>query len=160
MPQIVVQNQIIQFPDSATSPNWAPPVIQFAQAVANALSLLVGSADVFPQNFTIDAFNGVTNQAIPNLLFSTAAVRGAIIRYTVFRSTSTTTVAEAGQILIVYNPANPTNNKWEIQREYTGNANTTFSITDTGQVQFSNTALGGISHTGKIAFAAQALLQN
>lgn len=160
MPTITIKGTPINFPDSGTSPNWAPAVIQFAQAVADALSLLVGTADVTPQNFTIDSFNPVTNQDLPNLQFSTSIVRAAFIRYSVYRNTSTTTVAESGIMIIVYNPANPTNNKWELIRDFTGDAQIDFNITDTGQVQFTTQTLGGLSHNGKIAFAAQALLQS
>lgn len=62
--------------------------------------------------------------------------------------------------MVVYNPNNPVNNKWEIIREYAGDGKITFSITDVGQVQFSTTTLAGTGHVGKIGFAAQTLNQS
>lgn len=160
MPSINIRDTVINFPDSGTSPNWAPAVIAFAQAVEDALNLLVGSADVSPQNYTIDAFNPVTSQNIPNLLFSTSIVRAAFIRYSVYRTTSLSTVTETGTIIVVYNASNPVSNKWEIIQYKTGDASISFAITDTGQMQFTTTTLAGTGHAGKIAFAAQALLQS
>ncbi len=60
----------------------------------------------------------------------------------------------------MYNPNNPTGNKWEYDRQYAADGQISFTITDTGQVQLNTTALAGLSHVGKIVYAAQALLQN
>jgi hypothetical protein len=35
---ITIGNTIINFPDSASDPNWAAPVIEFVQAVEDALT--------------------------------------------------------------------------------------------------------------------------
>lgn len=160
MPVIQIGTTVIQFPDSGTSPNWAQPIIDFATAVQNTLSGLAGPADVFPQIFTIDNFNPGTAVNIPNLTFSTTIVRAAFIRYTVYRTTSSTNANEAGVLIITYNPANPTGNKWEYDRNYVGNGQITFTVTDTGQVQLNTIALAGLNHTGVITYAAQALLQS
>jgi len=160
MPTIIIQGTPIEFPDSDQSPNWAPAVIQFAQAVESALSIAVGTFDVSPQVMNIDAYNPGTNVNINNLSFSTTQVRGAFIQYTVYRNTSTTTVVEGGTIEIAYNPDGPVNNKWEISRVRTGDASITFSITDVGQMQFSTSTLGGIDHVGRLSYEAKALEQD
>lgn len=77
-----------------------------------------------------------------------------------YRNTSLNTAVEGGTINIVYNPAGPTGNKWQIDRKYLGDASIDFNVTDTGQIQFSTSALSGTSHTGLITFSAQALLQS
>lgn len=159
MPIINIQGTIIEFPDSAQSPNWADPVIQFAEAVAAALASVAGPFDVSPQIYLMVS-NVNTNVALPNLAFPTSNVRGARITYTVFRTTSTNTVAEEGNIDIVYNPDGPFGNKWEISREKTGDALVTFSITDTGIVQFTSALLPGLNHQGNIGYTAKALLQS
>lgn len=154
---INISGTIIEFPSSGQDPNWSNAVIQFAEAVAAALSIVAGPFDVAPQIYTMTS-NVNTNVNIPNLAFPTSNVRGAFIRYTVFRQTTTDTVSEAGNIIIVYNPANPVSQKWEIVRDYDEDALMTFTITDTGQVQFSSALLAGANHVGTITFAAQALL--
>lgn len=157
MPIITIAGTPIQFPDSGNAPNWAPAVIQFAQQVASALSSTVGSDDVLPQHLSIDSIPSGT-LAITNLKFSNINVQGAFIRYTVLRSTTLTTVSETGTIVINYNPNNPVNNKWEYSRERVGDASVTFTISDTGQVSITTTALSGTNHTGFIYFAAQSML--
>jgi hypothetical protein len=159
IPIITIQNTVIDFPDSGNSPNWAPAVIAFAVATQNALSGIVGPADVPPQTFALDTFNPGTSVNIPNLTFSTAIVRSAFIRYSVFRTTSTTTLSEAGTLTITYNPSNPTGSLWETSRVAVGNAQITFYVTDAGQVQFTTAMLGGLNHTGSLEYSASAALQ-
>lgn len=160
MPLITVNGVPIQFPDSGTSPNWAPAIIEFAQEVATALTSTSGPYDVSPQSQDISASNpGTANTNITALNFSTTNVRGIFIRYTVQRSTNSTSVYEAGDFIGVYNPNNSSGFKWDISQQRAGNAKIAFNITDTGQVQYTCTAISGTSHTGKITFAAQALQQ-
>lgn len=132
-------------------------MIQFAQSVEAALNAVAGTYDVSPQIQTIDSYNPGTNVDIPNLAFPTSNVRAAMIRYAVYRNTSTTTLSEVGSIYMVYNPSNGSGLKWETTREYDGNASISFNVTDTGQVQFSTETLGGINHNGVITYAGMAL---
>lgn len=108
---------------------------------------------------------GITTSGVnlPNLSFPTSNVRGAFIRYSVYRnttSTGATTVSESGNLIVTYNPSGPTGNKWEISRDHVGDAQVTFGITDVGQVIFASSTLSGSSHTGVISYAAQSLLQS
>ena len=104
--------------------------------------------------------NANTNVPINALSFPTASVRSALIRYSIFRTTSTNTAYEAGQMMIVYNPNGTPGSLWELIQYKEGNGQVTFNITDTGQVQFSSVALSGLNHAGTISFAAQTLLQS
>lgn len=156
---ITIQGQVISFPSSGQSPNWAPAVISFAQAVEAALASVVGTFDVPPQVYSMVA-NSNTDIDLPNLAFSVADVRGAFIRYTIFRTTETNTSYESGNLVLIYNPSGSVNNKWEASRDYVGNGSVTFSITDAGQVRFSSTSILGANHSGKITYVAQALLNS
>lgn len=158
MPNITIGGTVIDFPDSAESPNWAPSIIQFAQAVASTLSTVVNTYDIASQVYTMVA-NVNSGVSLPNLSFSTSAVRAAFIRYSVFRSTTTANGSEAGTLVIVYNPNNAPGLKWEKIQVSAADASVSFTITDAGQVQFSSTALAGASHTGFISYVAQALTQ-
>lgn len=157
---IVIGGTTINLPISGSAPNWAPAIIEFAQAVQDALNGLAGPFDVSPQIFVMTS-NVNTNVSLPNLSFPTSTVRGAFIRYTVFRSTTgggATTVSEAGNMYVTYNPTNTAGSLWEMSRDYVGDANVTFTITDVGQVQFSSASISGSGHTGQIAYTAAALL--
>lgn len=164
MPTITIQGTVIEIPDSAQSPNWAPPIIEAFQAIADALSSVVGEFDIPPKIMDIDAYNPGININITDgstsLAFPTSDVRGAFVRYSVFRTTSTDTAYETGELMVVYNPNGPNGNKWEVAREYVGDGLITFYMTDTGQIQFTTTAMGGINHEGRLTFLAQAVLQD
>ena len=158
MPLIVVAGTPINFPNTGNSPVWSDAVIQFAQAVAQTLNGFAGAFDILPQVYNMTS-NLNTDVAVSNLDFPPSNVTGAFIRYTVTRSTNNPlTVDEAGTLTIDYNSTNPSGHKWEIQREYIGDAQVTFAITDAGQVTFSSTALAGGAHVGQIQFVAQALV--
>ncbi len=160
MPDITIQGTVIQFPNTSASPNWAPAIIQFAQAVEGALSGIVGSFDVAPQAMNIDAYNPGTDIQINSLNFPTSDVRAAFIRYSVFRTTDTNTAYEAGELLICYSPSNPVNNKWDVAQRRLGDGLITFNVSDTGQFSFTTTTLAGSSHTGLITFSANSILQS
>jgi hypothetical protein len=158
MPTIIISGTIIDFPDSAAAPNWAPAVIDFAQAVEGALEGLAGSFDVPPQTMTIDIYNPGTNVSITALNFPVSDVKSATIRYVVNRTTTTDNVVEAGTLSLVYNSTGNSNEKWEVSRILIGpGAQIEFSVTDAGQVRFTTTAIGGLNHTGTITFEAKSL---
>lgn len=158
--EIEIQGNLIEFPSSSQSPNWAEAVIKFAQAVEGALATIVGAFDVAPQSLIIDAQNPGTDVDITALSFPTSSVRSAFIRYAVYRTTTLEVAYESGELLIVYNQAGPINNKWEIAQRLVGDGKITFNITDTGQVRFSTTAMSGSNHAGKLTFVAQSILQS
>jgi hypothetical protein len=156
---ITIQGTVISFPSSGQDPNWSNSLIDFAVAVQNALAGVVGPSDVAPQTLVLDSYNPGSGIPIPNLTFSTTTVRAAFIRYTCYRSTSATSAGEVGTIRTWYNPNGPTNNKWEYDRDYVGNAQISFTISDQGQVSISTATLAGINHVGSLSYSAQALLQ-
>lgn len=159
MPIITIQGQVIDFPDTAESPDWSEAVIEFAEATEEALAGVAGAFDVPPQVMNIDAYNPtVSNVDITNLSFSTTSVRAAVINIAVSRQTNSTKISEFSILNIVYNADNSVGQKWEITREYTGNGSISFNITDTGQVQFTTTTVSGSSHTGILSYSAKALL--
>jgi len=159
MPDITITGTTVSFPDSAASPNWATAVIQFAQLVEGALNLVISAFDVPPQVYSMVA-NANSNVNLNALSFPTANVRAAFISYSVYRSTNTNNADEAGNLIVVYNPNGLVGSKWELIQSKAGNAQVTFNITDTGQVQFSSTALSGINHIGTISFFAKTLQQS
>lgn len=154
---LTIQGKVIQFPTSADSPNWSQAVVDFAKAVASALSGLAGTYDVAPQIYTITA-DVNTNVNIPLLSFPTSNVLGAVVPYSYSRDSDTNHEVETGVLLLIYN-ANA--GIWDVSREGTGtDANTvSFNVTNAGQVQFSTTAIGGTFSTGTLAYSASAIVK-
>lgn len=162
--RLIVKGTVIEIPESGQSANWSSGIIEALEALTDALNAVTGTYDVAPQVQNIDANNNSTNVSISNLAFPVSEVRAATIYYSVSRFTEDSgppdgqEVAEGGTLQIVYNASNPINNKWEIIRQYAGNANITFNVTDLGQLRFSTTALTGINHVGKLSFRAITVL--
>lgn len=159
MPIITIQGTPIEFPDSGNDPNWAPAVIEFAQAVEAALQGFVGAYDVAPQTYSMVTNVNASPVDLPNLTFPTSDVRGVFIRYTVFRSTDTTSAYESGDIIATYSASNPSSNKWDVIQRRNGDGKVSIMFSDSGQVQFTSEALSGTNHAGKITYTASALSQ-
>jgi hypothetical protein len=163
LPTIIINGSVIDFPNSSASPDWSHSVISFAQLVADALAISVNAFDVSPQTYTLDSFNSASNVSIPTLSFPTSAVRSVFIHYSVYRTTSSANLDEAGDLIAIYNPNNSTGMKWTMTRgnmtSSTNGAQILFNMTDVGQLQFSTTPLAGSNHVGRIAFDARALPQ-
>jgi hypothetical protein len=162
MPIITIGGTPVNFPNTGTAPVNSEAQIQFAQAVEAALSGLVSTGDVSKQIFTLNSsHNAASNVTLTGLSFNTAVVRAAFIRYSVYRETTAPASAyEAGEMTVVYNASNPTNQKWELQQERVSDASISFTIDDNGQFYFTTTSIGAGTHSGAIAFVAQALSQS
>lgn len=156
---ITIQGNVIEFPSSGESPNWAPALIEFAQAVEAALSGLAGAFDVPPQILSIDAQNPGTSIDIPALSFPVTDVRGVSVDYSVYRTTSSDTAYEFGTLKLIYNGNGSVGEKWEFSRDAVGDGKISFYVTDAGQVQFTTQTMAGTSHSGQLAYKAQAILQ-
>lgn len=164
MPRITVKGTIFDFPNSSSSPNWSPAVIETIEALADAINSVSGTFDVPPQTQNIDANNSSVDIDLNNLSFPLIDVRAASIFYTVHRITDDSgppdgqEVAEEGTLEILYNASNLVGEKWTMIRAGQGDAKIDFDITDLGQITFTTTALTGINHTGIVAFRAVAVL--
>jgi len=156
MPTITISGTPIEFPNTATSPDWSESVIQFAEAVELALQSAIGEFDVPPQVFTLPN-NVNTNLDLPNLSFSTTEVRSVTIEFAVFRSTDSNITEAKGRLNMLFDDDS---NNWLLQREDdVGNitSEVTFNVTNQGQVQISTTSLVGTNYQGVISYSAEAL---
>lgn len=153
---ITIGGTPIQFPTSGSPASWAPPVVQFAETVADVLTGLVGPFDVVPQSFPLDTFNPGTAIVIPHLSFSPISVTSVEISYEVSRTTSVTSGYERGTLTMIYNPNSGSGSKWEVGRQYVGRASVTFTVSDSGQVEINTQTLPGSNHVARIAYSAKA----
>lgn len=118
MPEIIIKGTKIQIPNSGSSPNWSPAIIEAFQALADAVNTFAGSFDVPPQTQSIDAFNPGTDIDIDNLVFPPSEVRSATVFYTIYRKTNDSgppdgvELTEAGTLEIAYNNSRLTGQKW------------------------------------------------
>ena len=112
-----------------------------------------GTGVIAESQDTID--NAGSAESVVGLLFSGAAVRSAKIQYQIYRKTDSYEYSEAGQFFVTYKTVDTS---WEIGGESsTGDADTTFAITDAGQVTYTSSNMSGASYTGKMRFKAETL---
>lgn len=156
---ITIQNRVIKFPESAESPNWAPAMVEFAEAVEAALATVTGQFDVPPQVFNIDIYNA-TGTSIPALLFPPVSVSKVTLMYSVVRNTSTGALAEGGTMDIFYDQTKTVGTNWDLAITKQGDALIDFSIDNSGQISFVTQLLPGSNHTGFISFRASAILNS
>jgi hypothetical protein len=81
-------------------------------------------------------------------------VRAAFIQYSDYRTTDSVELVEAGDMVIAYKT---TAAEWTLQRDFTGESNVTFTITATGQVQYTSSNESGSGYTGTMKFKAATL---
>jgi hypothetical protein len=156
--KITIQNQVIEFPESSENPNWAPALVEFAQAVEQAIGTISGTFDVAPQTINIDSQNPGTVE-IKNLDFPPSDVVKADILYSVFRETDSVLVTEGGKLTVSYDESRPATQKWDIAQVRQGDGFVDFTISDIGRIQAEIKELPALlSHTGFISFRAVALL--
>lgn len=157
---IEIQGTPIEFPSTGESPNWAPAVIQFAQSVEGALSLVVNASDVPPQVQFISRDGTTEFRTIKNLEFDSGVVRAAYINYSLFFRQNTGTIAsESGTMTLLYDGT-----IWQLMREFVGEATvngvlTEFDVNASGQVRIRTGSLVGYSEA-KISFSAKTLPQD
>jgi hypothetical protein len=155
---VTIAGQVITLPGVNSDPNWAEGLVDFCQAVAEALDSVIGTFDVTPQEYTFVS-NANTDVQIPSLSFSTNSVRSAIVTYSINRETDSTHETETGTLELVYDENASVGEKWSMSREFIGSSTVTFSVDDDGQISFSSTALSGSDFTGNIVFKASVLEQ-
>lgn len=142
--RLTIGTQIISFPTSGTDANWAPAVVQFAQAVADQLAAIASQFDISPrvQILTSDAN---TNIDVSGCTFPSGSVRSFNFVYAIYRTNGVDTLAEEGAVNAVFNTDT---SAWSLQHEFEGQRQTdgtpyhTFSMSG-DQLVFSSIAING-----------------
>jgi hypothetical protein len=100
-------------------------------------------------NVTIDN-NQVSAANVSNLVFDGAVAKKFIVDYGLYRSTDTTSLAQAGRLRGVYNEEDA---EWYLSDDYSGqNAGVTFSITNGGQIQYTSSNISGTGYVGTLEY--------
>ena len=112
---------------------------QLQQAIASVL----GSGGT-QTDFTIANGTGPAN--VTPLLFNKATVKAARVLFDLHRQTTLGGYDEIGELWITYDPVA---DDWEIQSQsFNDDADVTFTIDSSGQVQYTSSSLGGSSYSG------------
>lgn len=159
--ELIVQNTPYEYPVPGDEPGWGQPATDWAAAVTDVLNDLLGPNDIAQTSVTI-LNNATAFQDIVGLQFNTGSVRAASINYAIYRVSTANPSghAETGLINVVYDNAASAGSKWLIAAgPIVGNSGVTFSMTDTGQVQYKSTDINATGYVGKINFRAKTLGQ-
>lgn len=162
--KLIIKGTPVEIPESGASPNWGPGIIEAIEALTEAINSVSGTYDVAPQVQTITLESENVKHDINNLIFPAEDVRAATIFYSVYRKSEDVGIilgeelTEAGTLQIVYNEANPVGNKWQIQREFVGDAKMEFSVSDDGQLEFKKLTISGSVLEEKLSYRAISIL--
>lgn len=156
---LIVNNTPYEYPTSGDEPGWGGEATGWAEAVTDVLSDLLGPNDLLETAFNV-ANNQLVAADVTGLVLNAASVRAAEISYSIYRQTATSSVVESGKINVAYNNASPNPNKWEMnQGSVLGDAGVIFTITNSGQVQYTSSNITGASYTGTMKFRLKSLQQ-
>ncbi len=158
---IIVNNVPIEYPEPGDQPGWGEGATTFAQEVATVLSDIVNPNDILETTFTIDNDNSSADN-VTGLAFNTGQVRSAEVSYSIYRLSDANPSGnvEAGVMFAVYDNDAASGSKWLLAMgNITGpGAGVNFTITDTGQVQYTSTDIDDTGYSGEMRFRAKTIL--
>jgi hypothetical protein len=156
--QLTVNNVPYQYPEAGDPPGWGEEATGWAEEVTDVLNSLQGPNDINETVASI-ANNQSSSIEIPGLLFDPGSVRGAEIKYTIYRITDDfpSGNAEYGEIHAIYDNSAAVNEKWKISTEYTGDSGVNITVSDIGQFFYTSTDITGANYQGIMKFTGRAL---
>lgn len=158
--QLIVAGTPYTYPESGEEPNWSGGATDWAIAVTAVLNTLVGPNDILSTTFTVNNdISVITN--INGLLFDPGTVRAANINYAIYRTSTANPAgnAETGTIYLIFDNSASVGNKWQLGQRKIGESGISFSITDSGQLQYQSSDIGTTGYFGEITFSAKTLDQ-
>jgi hypothetical protein len=160
VPQLTVNNEVFQYPSPGDEPGWGEGATAWAVAVTDVLNTLLGPGDILNTTFSV-ANNQTSVTNVTGCIFDSTIVRAANVSYSIYRKTDSFTSGntEAGTLLITYDNAAALGSKWTLVQNASGSAGVSFSINDSGQVQYISTDLTGANHLCTMKFSAKTLAQ-
>lgn len=154
---LIVNNKPFSYPTKGDEPGWGSDATKWAEEVTSVLNDVVGPNDILESSFNI-----VNNQAtladIIGLVFNNAAVRSAVVQYSVYRisTANPSGFAETGEMHLIYD----NNVGWSIAiGNVVGNSGVDFDLTSGGQVQYKSNDINSLNYSGVIHFRAKSLAQ-
>jgi len=152
---VTINGSTYSIPSQGQNPPWGKDLSDVLVAITSVLSSLSGPSDI-----NLTTFNIANNQSaaanVTGASFDTSQVRSFIMQYSVSRTTSTQETTEVGSL---YGAYNSTAGTWELMQYYAGLSGVVFSITSSGQLQYTSSNMSGSTPAGKIKFKATSFLQ-
>lgn len=155
---LVVNNELFQYPTNRQIPGWGLEASAWAQAVTTVLGSLNGPQDILQTVSNISNNQVLSPPAtaglVAGLSFDPTQVRGAKVDYNVYRVTNGSGAqefVEQGIMLISYKPVAAT---WDLVIMSSQSSGVTFTISATGQIYYTSTAMTGLNYNGSIVFRA------
>ena len=131
----------------STNGSWVVSVGMAVSATELVINPVAAASAIYitdSENSIALANNISTPTAITNLLFDPIQVRSFIVDYSIYREDSLQAKAQVGQLRGVYNTRNGV---WLISDDFAGeNAGVEFSVTPSGQVQYTTSNFTGTGH--------------
>lgn len=150
---LTIAGTTYNYPSVGDPPNWGEEATDWAEAVTNTLTSVIGPGDILQSTF-LPANNQVAPANVTGLLFDTSVVRAAIIEYSIYRTTNSNEIVECGSMYLAYKSTAAT---FELARTYAGDGGMTFTVNGSGQLQYTSSNLAGSSYSGKMKYRARAL---
>jgi hypothetical protein len=139
----------------SSNTQWIVPVYQATSATEVNISPVAAASAIYindqENSFTI-ANNQASAANVTGLVIDPGTYRGAFIDYSIYRQTDTgsSALAEIGQLRLVYNTQATT---WHLSDDFSGhNAGVTFSVSGSGQIQYTSTNIAGANYAGTLKY--------
>jgi hypothetical protein len=154
MPTLNINGEVINFPEVNASPNWAPAIVQFAQATEAALNTIVVENDIAPYEQSLVTFLSPTVilESLIGLIFPRSDIYSFKIEYHI-KSTKAGPVSlrETGTLEGI----TKSNGDLDLVRSADTDIGAVFSVdSTTGQVSISNPLTGTEFTSASIAYRA------
>lgn len=156
---LIINGIPFEYPDANDEPGWGGQATDWAEAVTDAITDLVGPDDILETSFTV-ANNQLTFTDVTGLVFDGSSVRASDVTYSVYRISDANPSgnAESGILRVVYD--NNAVNPWSItQGPVVGYSGISFDITNLGQIQYKTTDIGSVNYLGILKFSAKSQQQ-
>ena len=158
---LTVNGTVFSYPSPGEEPGWGQDATEWASEVTDVLSSLVAVGDFLETTFAIG--NNISSAtSITGLLFNTTSVREAEVTYSLYRISDSNPSgnAERGKIGLIYDNSAAPGSKWSMTiGDIAGSAGVNFTITDTGQLQYTSTNIGSTGYSGTMHYIAKVLAQ-
>lgn len=127
MAKLIVRGQEFNYPDPGREPGWGEDATEWANAVTEAIGILISGGDIPKAQATLTT-NTIVPDAVNNLAFVSAQTRQADVMYVIKRGS----LQENGRLTLSFETSS-----WLITREFSGDdVGVVFTVSPTGQVLY------------------------
>jgi hypothetical protein len=145
---VTINNKTFNIPSPGEDPGWGEEVTDWIVEANKVIGSLFGPGDILETTANL-ADNQSIAATVVGLAFDSGVLRSAKVEYAINR----VDIFETGTISLIYDQDAA---DWLMSQESTSDAGVSFSVTSTGQLQYTSSSTG---NTGTIKFTAEGLSQ-